>query len=228
MASFFILFPFFLLVILVPKWEKYHASLNRIWVKIYFPLIFVPLYIRYEAKLDPSKNYIFAPNHFSYLDIPIMGVAPTHYKFVGKNSMESIPLFGYMYKKLHITVDRASLASKKRTMERARHALDKGQSLIIFPEGGILSKHPPQLSAPKNGAFKLALEKQISIVPVTIPFNWIFLPDGSTKATRRSLKVIFHKPIEIDPKESVNMEELKNKWVQVITNELKKELNSTK
>src|SRR5690606_32353034 len=130
------------------------------------------------------------------LDIPLMGFSPVYFVFVGKSSIAKVPLFGYMYKKLHVTVDRNSLKSKYETIERSKKAIEEGKSLVIFPEGGIVSQEPPKMARFKDGPFRVAIEKQIPLVSVTIPYNWIILPDdGKMMVTKRTSKLIFHEPI---------------------------------
>lgn len=138
--------------------------------------------------------------------------------------MESIPLFGFMYRKLHITVDRSSLKSRVNTIIRSLQAIDEGKSLMIFPEGGIITKHPPHMVKFKDGAFRVAIEKQIPIVPVTIPYNWIILQDHPVMLlTRGLMKVIFHEPIETSGYTMERINELKDKVFAVINQELKYE-----
>jgi 1-acyl-sn-glycerol-3-phosphate acyltransferase len=194
---FVILFPFFLIPIGFPKLHKLTGLLNRVWAYLMFPLIAMPFRIEERMRLDRKKQYIFVANHFSYLDIASMGFNPVNAVFVGKSDMEKVPLFGFMYRKLHITVDRASLSSRINTIKRSMQAIEEGKSLVIFPEGGILTKHAPSMIKFKDGAFRVAIEKQIPIVPVTIPNNWIILPDREPLLLRWGvMKVIFHEAIE--------------------------------
>jgi 1-acyl-sn-glycerol-3-phosphate acyltransferase len=187
-----------------------------------FNLIFLPYKIETRSKLDKRKQYIFCPNHASYLDIATMGFNPVNAVFVGKNDMERIPLFGFMYSKLHITVDRSKLKSRVNTIIKSMQAIDEGKSLIIFPEGGIYGEHPPRMTPFKDGAFRTAIEKQIPVVPVTIPFNWIILPDEKPLCLQhRLMKVIFHEPIETTGYTLDRLNELKHRVFETITNELK-------
>ena len=221
---FLFFFPFFLIPILFPKKFYLVGVINRWWAYLFFPALFIPYKIECRSKLDPKRQYVFCPNHFSYLDIASMGFNPINAIFVGKNDMENIPIFGYMYRKLHITVDRSSLKSRMNTIVRSLQAIDEGKSLMIFPEGGIVTKHPPGLVKFKDGAFRVAIEKQIPIVPVTIPFNWIILPDQPTLQLHRGLmKVIFHEPIETKGYTVQRIEELKDHVYTVINQELKHE-----
>jgi 1-acyl-sn-glycerol-3-phosphate acyltransferase len=195
---FIVFFPLFLVPILFPHSFTLTGMFNRWWARVMFFLIGIPITLEYRKKLHPDSQYIFCPNHFSYLDIPTLGLNRHNTIFVGKSAMEKIPLFGFMYRKLHITVDRSKLKSRYKTMVRTLAALDEGKSLVIFPEGGIVTEHDPIMGGFKDGAFRASIEKQIPIVPVTIPYNWIILPPEEFLLSWRPLKVIFHDPI--DPK----------------------------
>lgn len=152
-----------------------------------------------------------------------MGLNPANAIFVGKNDMEHIPLFGFMYRKLHITVNRASLKSRMNTMLRSLQAIDDGKSLVIFPEGGILTEQPPHMSRFKDGAFRMAIEKQIPVVPVTIPYNWIILPDHTPLRLHAGrIQVIFHAPVSPKGYTLDTLEEYKKEVYTIIDTELKR------
>ena len=220
-GCFLILLVPFLVIIPVKKWHRFTGLLNRIWSNLFFFFLLIPVRNRVDPTIDKSKNYIFCPNHFSYLDIPTMGYTFGDFIFVGKNAMEKVPLFGYMYKKLHITVNRASLKSKHNTYVRAKQALEESRSLVMFPEGGVLSTNMPKMASFKNGAFKLAIEKQIPIIPVTIPHNWIILPDDDRFLIRWGvMKVIYHAPIETKGMTMSDLPSLIDKVFNVIQLEL--------
>jgi 1-acyl-sn-glycerol-3-phosphate acyltransferase len=220
---FLLLFPFFLIPIAFPRFHFLVGTLNRVWAYVTFTIALVPFKLEYETKLDTKQQYIFCPNHFSYLDIASMGFNPISSIFVGKSDMESLPMFGFMYRKLHITVDRASLSSKYNALKRSLLAIDEGKSLVIFPEGGMISHNPPQMTRFKDGPFRIAIEKQIAIVPVTIPNNWILLPDKNPFLLHWGvMKVMFHAPIETKGMTLQHVDALKEKTFQVIDNQLKK------
>ena len=219
----FILFlPLLLIPILLPKQFQLIGIFNRWWAKSLFVFTFLPYKAECRLKLDPSKQYIFCPNHFSYLDIPTLGLNPINTIFVGKSEMENIPLFGFMYSRLHITVDRSKLKSKFTTLQRSLKALEEGKSLVIYPEGGIITQHPPQMVKFKDGAFRAAIEKQIAVVPVTIPYNYIIMPDPPKYLYPQKIVVIFHEPIETKGMNFENVDELKQRVFEVILTELQK------
>ena len=220
---FVLLFPFLTVPILFPSQFKWTGIINRWWAKLLFTFIFISFEVEERVRLDRNGKYVFCPNHFSYLDIPTMGLNPVNTIFVGKNAMEKIPLFGFMYRKLHITVNRLSLRSRGQTMIASMKAIDEGKSLVIYPEGGIVTPHPPTMVAFKDGAFRTAIEKQISIVPVTIPYNWKVLPDQNPLRLRfGKVKVIFHEPVETKGLTLENVKEIKDKVHSIIASELLK------
>lgn len=220
---FLIFFPLFLIPIYFPRQFKLVGVLNRWWAWLFFPMIGMPWKVEYRLKLDPKKVYIFCPNHFSYLDIAIMGLNHHNTIFVGKSAMEKIPLFGFMYRKLHITVDREKLSSRYSTFTRSLAALDQGKSLVIFPEGGVVTHLPPHMGRFKDGAFRAAIERKIQLVPVTIPYNWIILPDAKYMLLNwKPLKLIFHEPIDPSEYTLKNVDMFKEKVYSIIDTELKK------
>ena len=219
---FLFFFPFLLVPILFPKQFHLVGIINRRWAKSLFVLTFLPYRVECRTKLDSKRQYIFCPNHLSYLDIPTLGLNPINSIFVGKSEMEKIPWFGYMYRKLHITVDRNSLKSKFNTLQRSMDAIDEGKSLVIYPEGGIISGQPPRLAKFKDGAFRAAIQKQIPIVPVTIPYNWLILPDEKELLLKPGkIKIIFHEPIETAGMSLTETDSLREKVYRIIDNELR-------
>ena len=223
---FLLLLPFFLIAVQRKQWHYYAYWLNRIWAKAFYALCFFSIKVEYRAPLDKTRQYVFCPNHTSFLDIPIMGFTPIYFVFVGKSSIAKVPLFGYMYRKLHITVNRKKLRSKYDALERSKQAIDDGKSLVIFPEGGIVTTSPPTMGRFKDGPFRIAIEKQIPIIPVTIPYNWIILPDdGKMLVTRRQSRLIYHEPIETVGMSLEDIDRLKEKVYHIIDKELKKEFS---
>lgn len=219
---FLLMLPVFVILIHTNKRNPLVYTLHRVWAWLYYTFSFIPIKKIYSDNVDFKKQYIFCSNHFSLLDIPAIGINRIRPIFVGKSSLGKIPLFGYMYRNIHITLDRENLKSKYNALSKSAEELDQGHNLVIFPEGGIVSKNPPQLARFKEGAFRLAIEKQIPIVPITIPYNWILLPDdGKMLLHRTKNMVIFHDPIETINMTMDDMPALKSKVFNIISEELK-------
>lgn len=228
---FLFMLPAFAILIRTNKRHALVYTLHRVWAWLYYTLSVIPIEKVYSEKIDFGKQYIYCSNHFSYLDIPAIGINKIRPIFVGKSSLGKIPLFGYMYRNIHITLDRDNLKSRYNALGKCAIELDKGRNLVIFPEGGIASKNPPELARFKEGAFRLAIEKQIPIVPVTIPYNWILLPDdGKLLLHRHKNMIIFHDPIETNNMTIEDIPSLKAEVFEIISKELKSRnsMNSVK
>ena len=118
-----------------------------------------------EQKPEKKASYMFIANHTSMADIMLMLVASKNpFVFVGKKELAKIPLFGFFYKRTCILVDRSSEKSRKAVFLRAQSRLKQGLSICIFPEGGVPDESVI-LDDFKDGAFRLAINHQIPIVP---------------------------------------------------------------
>lgn len=188
-------------------------------------MFLVGIRVEFEGieQLDQSKTYVFCANHFSLLDIVSFGFSPVPIVYVGKESLAKIPLFGYMFRKLHITVKRSNPKSSFKALQDAMQSIEEGRSPVMFPEGGILTKHFPKMVRFKDGPFRAAIEKQIELVPVTLPDNWIILPDEkSPLITRKPMRMIFHDPIPTVGLNINDIDSLKKKVFTIIDNEIEK------
>jgi 1-acyl-sn-glycerol-3-phosphate acyltransferase len=162
-----IMFPFLVVSILKEEWYRYFFVMARIWAK--FILITSGFYwkVKSEQDIAMDKSYMFVGNHTSMTDIMLMlSVIRNPFVFVGKKELSKIPLFGFFYKRTCILVDRSSSKSRMSVFERAQKRLHQGLSICIFPEGGVPDESVV-LDEFKDGAFRLAIDHEISIVPMT-------------------------------------------------------------
>lgn len=219
---FLLLFPIVFIALQKEEWKPIAHYCNRIWGKIFFFVIGQPVKVTYETELDPKRAYVFCANHFSYLDIAMMGVVVKNYfAFMGKSSVKKVPLFGYMFTKLHIQVDRTAKNSRIKALTRSIKALKSGRSIMIFPEGGIFSTNFPEMIQPfKDGAFSMAIENQVPIVPISLLDNYKVMPE--TLFRWHKIRVIVHKPIETIGKTKADIEDLKKQVYDVIQPTLNK------
>lgn len=219
MLSFLLFFPFFLFGVLT-KNHRIGLHLNRHLCSLYCFLIGIRIVVENKHLLDKEMNYIFCPNHFSFLDILSMPHLPVSFKFVGKLSLSAIPLFGYYYKHYHILVDRESRRSSYLAYQQSIEALNAGYSLTVFPEGGINVVGNVTMSAFKSGPFKMACETGVPVVPVSILDNWAILQDDGkfNLSWRRRSRLVIHEPI--DPSKHDTLESFQSKVQEVIQQEL--------
>ena len=192
-----LLSPFLLVTSLKESWYRSFFFFARIWAKL--TLFLVGFYYRSENPnaLDPKKSYMLVANHTSLADILLMlAVVKNPFVFVGKKELAKLPLFGYLYKRTCILVDRSSQKSRMEVFGRAQKRIDQGLSICIFPEGGVPADESIVLDTFRDGAFKLAIEHQLPIAPLVFPdnkkrFSYTFM-SGSPGIMRAKLL----KPIE--------------------------------
>ncbi|MEM9329449.1 MAG: lysophospholipid acyltransferase family protein [Bacteroidota bacterium] len=214
---FLVLFPFFWVASQNEKWHNPALVLHNWWARIFFSLMMMPVSIEWKHKPHAKEQYIFCANHFSYLDIPAMGLLGVPFKFIGKQSLTKVPLFGYMFKKLHVPVERGSTMSRAKSQKKVLSVAKKGFNITYFPEGGMITTAPPKMVPFKDGAFRLAAELNRPIVPVSLCTNYIILPDDPKLYVHRGkVKMIVHKPIFSKGKDKEQIEELKRQVRQVI------------
>lgn len=216
---FLLFYPLFLIFTSRPAWYKYAHNLNRIWSGLQLRLYGLPVTIERRGTLQPGTQYIFTPNHSSYIDIPmLLHAIPGFLNFVGKDSLVKVPLWGPIFNKLYIAVDRRNPVSSARSYIRSKKTLIEGRSLVIFPEGSISENAGTEMLPFKDGPFRLAIETQAPVVPVSMPFNHIFLPDVDGKFIVRwhPLKMILHEPISTAGLTQQDIPFLKNKVYSII------------
>ena len=170
---------------------------------------------------------MFVANHLSMIDIMMMMMAVRNpFVFVGKRELEEIPVFNYIYRRAAIMVDRDNYDSRKNVYHRAQKKLDMGYSVCIYPEG--LVPNPDVFLAPfKNGAFSLAIQYQMPIVPVTLPdckkrFPFQF-SHKHWSGTLGKVRAIVHPAIETKGLTKDDIPALKEQTHQFFQNQLRKE-----
>lgn len=153
----------------------------------------------YEQPIDWSRNYIVCPNHISNLDITMASImVKGDYSFLGKEELLQGFVTKLFFKTVDIPVNRLSNISSFRAFKKVGNRLKHGASAVIFPEGTISGNYPPKVIEFKNGPFRLAIEYQVPIIPVTSIDTWrVYWDEGTQKGSRPGICHIFvHEPIE--------------------------------
>lgn len=175
--------------------------------------------------IDTQKSYMFIANHTSMIDIMLMlAIVDNPAVFVGKEELTKIPLFGFIFKRTSITVNRSNAKSRKEVFEKAQKRLDQGLSIVIFPEGLVPGDESLVLSDFKNGAFRLAIEHQIPIVPMTFldckkRFSYTFFSGSPGK-----LRVKINSFIETSGLTLKDRDTIKKEAFQLILGDLKNDI----
>lgn len=153
-------------------------KLKRVWSYCiaFGSFIFPKLsYERQSTKMP--QPCVFVGNHTSYLDIVFSTFYIDHLAlYMGKAELLKIPLFCVFFKGMDIPVNRKSRMDSHKAFMNAANEIDKGRSMVIYPEGTIANEG--KLKPFKNGPFKLAIDKQVPIVPVVNLNNWKLLQNG--------------------------------------------------
>lgn len=219
-----ILFPILIISVSREQWYPMFFRIARFWAKIILIGMGFRWKIKKEQTLEKGKSYMFIANHTSMVDIMLMLVAVKRpFVFVGKKELAKIPLFGFFYKKTCILVDRSSVKSRQAVFLRAQQRLNQGLSICIFPEGGVPEEHI-ELDVFKDGAFRLAINHKIPIVPLTFldnkkRFSYTFFSGGPGK-----MRVIKHKFLETLDLTIEDTKTLNNTARQVVLNSLRENI----
>ena len=217
-----ILFPFLFISILKESWYPYFFKMARLWSKIILIGMGFPYSIKRNETPEQGKSYMFIANHTSMTDIMLMLVTVKNpFVFVGKAELAKIPLFGFFYKRTCILVDRSSAKSRQAVFLRAQKRLKSGLSICIFPEGGIPDDESVVLDNFKDGAFRMAINQQIPIVPLVFPdnkkrFSYTFFSGSPGRMRAKILNFISTEGLKIEDTKVLN-----EKSRNLILNELK-------
>lgn len=218
--------PLLILLLLNDNWYPYFFKIARIWAKII--LIGMGFYSKVEQleHFEKNKSYMLVSNHTSMTDVMLMlAIVPNNpFVFVGKAELAKFPVFGYFYKRCCILVDRASSKSRFAVFAQAEKKIKQGLSICIFPEGGVPDDESIVLDAFKDGAFRLAIEHQIPIVPMTFfdnkeRFSFTFFSGSIGK-----MRVKIHPFIPTQGLTLEDKNQIKNKVYKLLLNDLESDI----
>jgi 1-acyl-sn-glycerol-3-phosphate acyltransferase len=164
----FLFAPILLIITSRETWYPIFFKIAGFWART--TLFCTGFWIKKEfsQKTEKGKSYMFIANHTSILDVLLMlAVIKNPFVFVGKKELSKIPVFGFFYRRTCILVDRSNAKSKHKVFKEAQRKIDLGLSICIFPEGMVPDDESIILSEFKKGAFKLAIEHELPIVPLS-------------------------------------------------------------
>jgi 1-acyl-sn-glycerol-3-phosphate acyltransferase len=161
-----LLYPAFHFLTGKRKYWPAAVKLEKFWGQMIMALTFVRL--RAVGKENfPEPPFVVVSNHASYIDTVLMyGIVPGNFAFIGKGELLNWPLFARFFRSgLNIPVFRQSLKNAAQAMDLADQRIKDDWSIAIFPEGGILPE-APRIAPFRNGAFSLAIQNGVPVVPV--------------------------------------------------------------
>lgn len=169
------------------------------WGDVWFPLVGIRHQNTYTVPLNPSVAQIFVANHVSYLDAALLvKVFRLPLRALGKAEIGKVPVFGYIYRKAIVTVDRSSAANRIRSVQVLKAVLRKGISVLVFPEGTFNETGKP-LKEFYDGAFRIAIETGTPIRPVLLLDSWSRMPPGKWLSLNPGKsRAVFLEPVPVD------------------------------
>lgn len=182
----------------------------NIWGWIFCTFCFFSIRTKNKKAIKPGKAYIYVCNHNSYLDaVAIVRAIPGAFKPLGKIEMVRVPIFGIIYRRVVVMIDRASKESRAKSVEQLKADLAEGQSILIFPEG-TMNRTNRALTEFYDGAFRLAIETQTPIAPMVIINARNLFPRADPLAARPgTITCVFGEPVEIYGLVAENLDDLK-------------------
>lgn len=198
---------------------------GKIWSIIVCRVLLIPVEIHGHENVDKKTSYVFVANHQGAFDIfLIYGFLGRNFKWMMKKSLRNIFLVGKACESArHIFVDKSGPKKIQETYNKAREILREGTSLVVFPEGSrTFTGH---MGIFKKGAFQLADELQLPVVPVTIDGSFDILPRtaGFNFVKWHRLVMTIHKPIPPKGKGADNISQTMEEAYQVVMEGLPKE-----
>ena len=216
-----IMFPFLILSILSEKGYPYFFIMARIWAKFILFGMGFRYRVESEQAVEEHKSYMIVANHTSMMDIMLMlAIIKNPFVFVGKQELAKIPVFGFFYKRTCILVDRSDSKSRMAVFTKAQKRIQRGLSVCIFPEGGVPNDESVILDHFKEGAFKLAIQHQIPILPISFGDNKERFPYTFLAGSPGIMRVKIHKQVETFGKDETNRKEIREEIRNTIFTQL--------
>ena len=189
-----------------PKW----------WSRITCWLFLIPVRVEGRENIDPKQSYVFLANHQGYFDIFLVyGYLGHNFKWMMKEYLKKIPFVGYACVRSRQIYVGDTLASIQKTVVQAQQTLHGGMSMVIFPEG--TRTYTGEMGPFKKGAFTLANEIGLPIVPMTI--------NGSFHVFNRKAKSVTQGPLTLTIHPAITVAEREGKPTKVLMQDVFETIN---
>lgn len=170
----------FTFLIAEPNGVKAFKAVSKFWMQIFLYAIGCPMHVYNKHHYKRGEQYVVTANHRSFMDVPLLTpFFPGPNKTIAKKEMARIPLFGWVYTRGSVLVDRSSDESRKRSFEKMRRVLLKYKlCMAIYPEGTRNRSKEP-LKPFYDGAFRLAVDTKKDVIPVVMRYTDVVLPPSN-------------------------------------------------
>lgn len=193
-----------------PSRTQIFRKISKVWMKVFFFLTGCSLKVIGKNNFKPGEKYIVTCNHNSLMDVPVSTpFIPGANKTIAKVEMAKIPLFGLIYKRGSILVDRNDKNSRRDSFKKMKNVLNQGMHVCIYPEG---TRNITQLPLKEfhDGAFRLAIETGTPIIPALIFNTKKILPPGkSFHFLPAKMEIHFLTPVYITPEDNYELLKIK-------------------
>jgi 1-acyl-sn-glycerol-3-phosphate acyltransferase len=208
--------PILILLCYLTKNENYIYEPIRWFVRLGLAMVGVKIDVKGLEYLDPKQPYIFTPNHQSFIEVPLfvtyLGRNPG---YLAKKEVFKYPVFGPGIRMMGvIPVDRSNSPAAVESAKQATRNIGRGKSYMVYPEG-TRSKDGTLLPF-KKGAFMMAIEAGVPIVPVTVSGATKIMPKGEFKVFPSTVHLIIHEPISTSDYSKENVTELMQRTRETI------------
>lgn len=208
-----ILFPIALIIrIVTTPFDRRLIVLNyfsHLWGALYFwTNPFWSIEINGRDKFVSNQPYVVISNHLSTIDVLAASLLFTHFKWVSKIENFKIPFIGWtMYLNRYVAIKRGGMSSIKNMITHSKQHIANGSSIFIFPEGS--RSNDGQLKDFKTGAFKIASEMNVPIMPVVLNGTDKAVPKSSLHFKgHQKISVTVLEPITPEQYQSLSLKEL--------------------
>lgn len=223
LGTILLLLPVLVIVISKEKWYPIFFKIARLWANTILFVMGFTTKVSKEQHPEKNQSYLFCPNHTSIIDIMLMlSITDNPFVFVGKKELGTIPIFGYIYKRTCILVDRNNTKSKIAVYKAAQNRLKNNLSVCIFPEGKVPDDESIILDQFQNGAFRLAIDHEIPIVPISFfdskkRFSYTFFSGSPGKLRVKIHKFIPTNNLDVEHRASLKIEAFNTIYNSLLT-----------
>lgn len=208
--------PFLIALVVITKNENLLYSPVRLFIRAGLAMVRVRVEVTGLELLDPNQTYIFTPNHQSLIEVPLwVAYLERNLAYLGKKEVFKYPIFGYGIRLVGVVpVDRSNSPAAVESAKLATENIRRGKSYVVYPEGTRSSDGG--LLPFKKGAFMMAIDAGVPVVPITISGATRIMPKAQIKIFPSTVRVTIHEPISTAGYSKVNIAELMDKTRETI------------
>ena len=179
-------------------WDKsgrQQHAIAHLWARTLLLISFSPVKIIGREKLHEHETAVYASNHLSYMDTPVLfAKLPFQFRILAKQSLWKVPFIGwYLNRSGQVAIDQSSARAGVASLNRGVNTLKQGLPLVLFPEGGRAATG--QLQAMMSGCAYMAIKAQVPLIPLTLVGTYELLPIHVYALYPRPLLIVVGDPI---------------------------------